>query len=99
MSEENPNSGSRTDWDRLRSMSDDDVDTSDLPEFSRDFYQRAELRIPRELMEVTLRVDPETYAWFRAQGEDWQLRLNAALRLYVEAHRSYPDKEKGESAA
>ncbi len=50
---------------------------------SRDFL----LRLPREREVVTMHVDPDVVAWYRAQGEQWEARMRAALRIYVEAHK------------
>jgi uncharacterized protein (DUF4415 family) len=36
---------------------------------------------------VTLRLDPDVLAWFKVQGRDYQARINAALRAFVEAHK------------
>ena len=37
---------SGTDWERLNAMSDEDIDTSDIPELDDDFFQQAELHLP-----------------------------------------------------
>jgi uncharacterized protein (DUF4415 family) len=36
---------------------------------------------------VTLNVDADALEWFKAQGEDDESRVNAALRIYAEAHQ------------
>ncbi len=51
------------------------------------FFEKAELRVPQDKEALTASVDPEILDWFRAQGAEYQQRINAALRLYVEAHR------------
>jgi len=37
---------------------------------------------------VTLRIDGDMLAWFRAQGAGWQTRVNAVLRAYMASRRS-----------
>jgi len=37
---------SRTDWSRIDAMSDEDIDTSDIPPLDDEFFSRAELRMP-----------------------------------------------------
>jgi uncharacterized protein (DUF4415 family) len=36
---------------------------------------------------VTLRLDPDVRVWIKAQGRDYQARINAALHPFVEAHK------------
>jgi uncharacterized protein (DUF4415 family) len=68
-------------------MADDVIDTSEIPPLGNDFFERASLRLPDEPVAVTVHVDADVLAWFKAQGEDYEKRLNAALRIYVEAHK------------
>ena len=78
---------SETNWARLKGLGDSDIDTSDIPPLTQAFFSRATVRVPRAPIEVTLHVDPDLLAWFQAQGQTYEQRINAALRLYVEAHR------------
>jgi len=34
-----------------------------------------------------LSVDSDVLKWFESQGSDFQQRINAALRIYAEAHQ------------
>ena len=78
---------SETDWARIDSMSDEEVDTSDAPPLGDEFFARAEWRMPRRKTAVTLSVDDDVLKWFEAQGAEFQRRINAALRIYAEAHQ------------
>jgi uncharacterized protein (DUF4415 family) len=80
---------SKTDWARVDALPDDEIDTSDIPALDESFFARAVLRSPQPLVPVTLRLDPDVLAWFKAQGDEYERRLNAALRIYVEAHQAY----------
>lgn len=79
---------SRTDWRRVDALTDDTIDTSELPPLTEAFFERATLRQPRRSIAVTVRVDPELYAWLQAQGPDWERHVNAALHEYARAHGS-----------
>ena len=79
---------SMTDWDRLDAMQDEDIDTSDIAPLDESFFANAELRMPKTKKTITMRVDPEVLEWFRAQGKGYQTRMNAVLRMYMEAHLS-----------
>jgi len=80
---------SQSDWARVDALTDDEIDLSKVPELDESFFASAVLRMPRSPIAVTLHVDPEVLAWFKAQGEAYEDRVNAALRIYVEAHEAY----------
>lgn len=37
---------------------------------------------------MTVQVDSDVLDWFQAQGDDYEQRVNAALRIYAEAHQA-----------
>lgn len=76
---------SKTDWARLRAMKDKDIDTSDIPELTDDFFKKAVLW-PGTKKQITLRLDPDVVEFFKKQGRGYQSMINAVLRKYVEAH-------------
>jgi uncharacterized protein (DUF4415 family) len=84
------NNTSRTDWARIDAMSDEDIDTSDIPPLSEEFFSKAQLRMPKSSVKVSIQVDPETFAWFQAQGESAEQQMAVALKIYAEAHKAYP---------
>jgi uncharacterized protein (DUF4415 family) len=87
MNEKNSKKPSETDWARIDQMTDEDIDTSDIPPLTDDFFARAEWRMPKKKTAVTLSVDSEVLMWFEAQGADFHRRVNAALKIYAEAHQ------------
>lgn len=92
MSESASKPTSQTDWARVSALTDTEIDTSETPPLDESFFQRARLRLPpRSLVEVTLHLDPGVVDWFKEQGPSYEQRINAALRLYVQAHAAYDD--------
>jgi uncharacterized protein (DUF4415 family) len=87
MSVRNLKKPSETDWARIDRMTDEEIDTSDSPPLDDDFFARAQWRMPEKKTAVTLSVDSEVLKWFEAQGADFQQRVNAALKIYAEAHQ------------
>lgn len=83
------NNTSRTDWARIDAMSDEEIDTSDMPPLSEEFFAKAQLRMPKSLVEVAVQVDPETFAWFQAQGASAKQQMSVALKIYAEAHKAH----------
>jgi uncharacterized protein (DUF4415 family) len=83
---------SGTDWKRVESLRDEDIDTGDIPEPTPEQFARAVAREGLEPVrrkgQITLRLDADVLDWFRAQGRGYQTQINALLRAYVEAHRS-----------
>ena len=82
---------SGTDFARLDAMTDEDIDTSDIPELSPEMFARGMVRRGLEPVaskaQLTIRVDREVLEWFRQQGSGYQTRINALMRAYMEAHK------------
>jgi len=49
---------SKTDWARIDAMRDEDIDTSDIPPLSKEFFTKAQLQMPKSA--VTTTVDRST---------------------------------------
>lgn len=78
---------SETDWARLEAMTDDDIDTSDIPPLDEKFFANAKLRMPKDKVSVLVNVDKETSDWYESQGIEAKNLMSAALKIYAEAHR------------
>ena len=87
MSKDDLKRESQTDWNRIDSMRDEDIDLSDIPEMDEEFFKNATIRMPVKKSSVTLRVDKEVLEWFKSQGKGYQSRMNAVLKAYVKAQR------------
>ncbi len=88
MNENAMNNTSKTDWARVDAMTDEDIDTSDIAPLSEEFFTKAKWRILESFVTVTVPIDPETFAWFHAQGKTAQQQMAAALRIYAEAQKA-----------
>jgi uncharacterized protein (DUF4415 family) len=78
----------RTDWERVRNLTDEEIlaaiDWEDEGEFDLRFaYPHAGPPIPENKQQITLRIDADVLDWFRATGPGYQTRINAALRRFV----------------
>ena len=70
----------------LETLADADIDTSDAPEIA-DWSSAVRAKFYRPVKQLlSVRVDADVVAWFKASGEGYQTRMNAALREYVENH-------------
>lgn len=86
---------SRTDWDRARAMSDEEVEAAaagdpDALLLDEAFWQEARVVLPRPIRKkhTGLRIDEDVLAWFRAHGPGYQTRINAVLRAYMAAGKA-----------
>jgi uncharacterized protein (DUF4415 family) len=77
-------------WEKLETMRDDDIDFSDIPnQAGTTGWRRVTDLVPSENKEqITLRLDADVLAFFRSTGRRYQSRINAALRKYMQAHRT-----------
>ncbi len=71
-------------------MRDEDIDFSDIPETTAEEFAKAAVRMgirgPLLKEQITLRLDADVLAWFRARGKGYQTQINALLRAYRDAH-------------
>lgn len=79
----------KTDWERVKAMKDEDiVIDDDSPEITAEMWRNAvvtDRRPPKK--NITLRIDPEIIDWFKSKGKGYQTRMNAVLRAYLEMQR------------
>ena len=87
MSENNLKNTSQTNWAKLETMTDEEIDTSDIPPLDEKFFANARLRMPRGKIVVTVSVEKDVNDWYQAQGEESKALMSAALKIYAEAHR------------
>ena len=82
--------------DYLATLSDDDIDLSDIPEIT-DWSNAVRGKFYRPVkQQLTLRLDADVVHWFKTHADDgrgYQTKINAALRRFVE------DEMKREQAA
>jgi len=69
-----------TDFEKLRAAGDHEGPQ----EFEVDWSRAVLVRPPAKPM-VSIRLDPEVLAFFKAGGNGYQTRINAVLRAYMEA--------------
>ena len=75
-----------TDWNKLEKMPDQYIDYSDISPLDREFFKKGRLRMPKTKPLISIRLDSDILEWFKSQGAGYQTRMNAVLRMYMEAH-------------
>lgn len=84
---------SKTNWDRVDALRDEDIDYSDSPRLTSDFFDQA-VQWPGNKELISLRLDPDILAFFRNQGKGYQTTINALLRKYMDAQKRKASSEK-----
>jgi uncharacterized protein (DUF4415 family) len=71
---------------RLRRLTDAEIDHTAPPELTDlpdDFWNEPSRVLPIAKRAISLRVDEDVLAWFKASGSRYQSRMNAVLRSYM----------------
>ena len=76
-----------SDLKKLDTMSDADIDYSDIPELDDSFFNRETVSLPKKKDSITLRVDHDVLEYFKHKGKGYQTFMNAVLKTYVEAEK------------
>lgn len=87
MSVNDLNNSSKTNWDRINQLTDQEIDTSDIPALDDAFFANAKLRLPKGKVPVVMSVDADVIEWFKSQGSEYRTLINTALRIYAEQHK------------
>ncbi len=77
---------SKTNWERIDKLQDEDIDYSDSPRLTSEFFEKA-ASWPGNKELISLRLDPDVLAFLRSQGKGYQTVINALLRRYMEAQK------------
>lgn len=81
-----------TDLERLRNMSDEDIDFSDIPRTTPEFWANGMVRKGLKPVirknQLTLRIDQDVIEFFKKEGRGYQTKINLLLRAYMDAHKA-----------
>jgi uncharacterized protein (DUF4415 family) len=88
MNKNDLNNTSRTNWAALESKSEENIDYSDIPPLTDEFFEQATLRIPANEAHNLVQLDPDVKQWFQAQGEQYKVLVNSVLRQYIENNKN-----------
>lgn len=75
--------------EQLKAMKDKDIDYSDIPELTEEFWKNAVLVKPVKKKSITLRVDEDTISFYKKSiGKGYQTFMNNVLSTYANSHRN-----------
>lgn len=72
----------KTDWEKLKNLSENEIDYSDIPETQYSFWEDAELILPKQKVEVKLQIDEDIAFWLNQINDKSNIALNNLLRSY-----------------
>lgn len=75
----------------IKSIRDDDIDYTDIPELDEKFFANAEVNLPKAKKVISLRVDNDVLQWFKSCGAGYQTRMNAVLKTFMQAQKKKND--------
>ena len=84
---------SKTNWDRVDALRDNQIDYSDNPPLESDFFKKA-IAWPGTKEQITLRLLPEVLGFFRRQGKGYQTAIGRVLDDFVEKQKNPPVNEE-----
>jgi uncharacterized protein (DUF4415 family) len=87
-----PRRKGKTDWERLRNITDEEIEASiandpDWEEFKDIDWSKVVLVIPPKKKAISIRVDEDVLDYFKKEGAGYQRRINAVLRSYMRHKR------------
>ena len=92
MSKKNISKKYGTDIVALKRMKDEDIDYSEIPPATPEFWAngivRRGLKPVLRKKQVTLRIDNDVLEFFKGEGEGYQTKINQLLRSYMDASKA-----------
>lgn len=67
-------------------MTDDEIDCSEIPELSDEFFKNAKLYMKHRKDVIALRVDHDVLEWFKKQGRGYQTKISGILKGFMMSH-------------
>lgn len=78
----------RTDWARVDALTEEELEASiDFEDEGVFDLSTAQPGIPGLPQPLTIQLDADVLEWFKAQGDDYRMRINAVLRNFVAAQK------------
>ncbi|MCY7348938.1 MAG: BrnA antitoxin family protein [Pyrinomonadaceae bacterium] len=73
-------------------MKDEEIDFSDIPKITPEMFKNPVVRRGSKSIRMnsqeTMAVDRDVIEFFKAQGQNYQTKINQLLRAYMEAHQT-----------
>ncbi len=77
----------KTDWERVKREREAGIEPDPDPDEGEFDWSTARVVMPRPKTEVSIQLDDDVLDFFKSKGGGYQSMINAALRIYIKAHR------------
>ena len=71
---------SKTNWKKLQRANDAEINYTDSPATTEDFWKDAQLFMPSDKVPLSLRLGQDVVNFFKTQGRGYQTKMNAVLK-------------------
>ena len=75
---------SKTNWDFVDNLKDDEIDFTDHPEVTEEFFKIMQAREPNK-KGVFIKLDTELVGFFKKNSKHYQTKINEVLQAYKNA--------------
>jgi uncharacterized protein (DUF4415 family) len=76
---------SSSDWEKVKNLKEENIDTSDAPEWDDSMFANAKIQLPEQKKTISIRLDSDLIDWYKSQGKGYQTRMAAVLSMYKNA--------------
>jgi uncharacterized protein (DUF4415 family) len=77
----------KTNFARLDAMQDADIDYSEIPELTEEFFKAASVPLPPKKEQLTIRIDGDVLEFLK-QEQGYHTRINMVLRAYMQHQKN-----------
>ena len=78
---------SKTNWNRLKSLTDSQIDYSDISETNSEFWSDAEILLPHKKVDLKINVDEDIAIWLKQFGDKYNNTVNRILRSHFSTYK------------
>jgi uncharacterized protein (DUF4415 family) len=83
----------QSDWERIASMKDSEINFSDIPELDEKAFNLAQVIGKPAKVKITINLDDDVLTWLKSKDKRYQTRINKILRQVMELETIRTNKE------
>jgi len=83
----------KTNWDKLESLTDSQINYSDIPETNSGFWSDAEIVLPHKKVDLNIKIDEDIAIWLDKFGEKYNSTINRILRSHFSTYKQLSKKQ------